>query len=191
MNVLRILLLFVVCYVILGLSFGHSTSYLDIARNLALIGPSVSTAIECCPLVLILGYASVAFVTRKSSARSSLIGLALGVIALDVIATCCPEWLVNRNAQKIEIASFVPAGDSFLSGEEISRFEQAFGTPTAQSRQTGGGPWLVVRCDKYSPSMVAFLKGEAQRRAEAGVPGDRSQPVRPDTNRTSAAGSGR
>ena len=189
---MRIVVHILVFYVIAGLSFVHSTSSRDIARHLSLTGPLTSGSLECCPLVLILTYAVFALAVRKSSARSAWIGGAVGAIFLAFVGTFYTDWLVERCSRKIAISSFVRADDMFLPAEEIRRFEQTFGTPTAQHSETGGGPWLIVRRDKYTPAMVAFLREKAQRKAEPGGAAIQSQPVRSETNQSSAAaGSGR
>ncbi len=163
---MRILVHIVVCYLILGLSFVHSTLPKDFAQILSLTGPFILAVIEWCPLVLLLSYALIVFATRKSPVGSARIVGAIVVAVLALVGTYYPDWLVKRYSQKIEIGQFVRDDDMFLPAEEIRRFEQTFGTPTAQYSETGGGPWLVVRRDKYSPAMVAFLREEAQRKTK-------------------------
>jgi hypothetical protein len=189
---MRIVVHIFVFYVITALPFVHSTTSQNIARSLSLVGPLTSVALEWCPVVLIFIYAAFAFATRKSSAPSVWIGGAAGGIILALVGAFYLDWLVECCSRKIAISSFVAAKDMFLPAGEIRRFEQTFGTPTAQYSVSREGRWLVVRRDKYTPAMVAFLSDEAQRKAETGDATIRSQPARPGTNQSpTAAGPGR
>jgi hypothetical protein len=186
---MRIVVHILVFYIIVGLSFVHGTTSQGITRDLSLTSPLTSRALECCPLVLTVIYAVFARATRKSSAPLAWIGGAVGAVILAFAGTYYPDWLVERCSRKIEISSFVRADDMFLPPDEIRSFEQTFGTPTHQLSSSGGGAWLIVRRDKYTPAMVAFLRDKAQR--QLGGAADRSRPVSSETNRTSAAaGSG-
>ncbi len=179
-----------VFYVIVGLSFVHSPRSLGIARDLSLVGPLTSDVLECWALVLTLSYAAFAVATRKTPVRSVLVGGAVGAIVLTFLGTYYPNWLAERCSRKIDISSFVGADAMFLPPDEIRRFEQTFGTPTSQLA-SGRDLWLIVRRDKYTSAMVAFLEQKTQRNAEPGSAANRSQPVGSETNRTSfPAGSG-
>ncbi len=163
---MRVLVHVVVCYLILGLAFVHSTLYLEMATRLSLISPVVSVVLHYCPLELMFLYALIAFITRKSHSLLALVGWGVGLVVLAFAGAYYPEWLVSGHSQKIEISSFLRGNDTFLRDDEVQRFERAFGTPTFQYSTSGGGPWLVVRRDRYSSSMNDFLIGEAQRGAE-------------------------
>jgi len=184
---MRIVVHILVFYVIIALSFVHSTTSRGIARDLALTGPLTSGALECCPLVLIVIYATFARATRKSAVQLVWIGGALGAVILALVGTFYPDWLVERCSHKIEISSFVIANDMFLPADEVKSFEQTFGTPTHQLCTSGGGPRLIVRRDKYTPAMVAFLRDKTQQKAGLRGAASRSQPGSSETNRTSAA----
>ena len=175
---MRIVVHILVCYVILGLSSMRSVVHLGVARSLSLTGPITSAIVELCHLALIFLYALIVIATRKSAKPWVWIGGALGVMILAFIGNWYPQWVVAQRSQKIEIGSFTRGDDMFLPDTEIKRFEKTFGTRTAQYSQSGGGPWLVVRREKYSPSMIAFLKEEAQKRAELQHGADPSQPLR-------------
>jgi Na+/proline symporter len=162
---MRIAVHILVCFVVVGLSFVHATTYQGIARSLSLIGPVVLSAIQWCPLALLVAYGLVARVTRRDSSRLAWLAGASGVVVLAIVGPHYPDWVVERYSEKIEIGSFV-GNDLFLPPDVVRRFEEAFGTPTAQLSTSGGGPWLIVPRAQYSPLMVAFLKEEARRRAE-------------------------
>jgi hypothetical protein len=162
---MRIPVNILVFYVIAGVSFVHGILSRGIAQELSLMGPLASEALEFLPLALVFAYAVFALATRKSSAPSVWLGGAVGVIILAVVGTYYPDWLVERCSRKIEISSFVKAEDLFLPAQEIRRFEQTFGTQTAQCSD-GGGTWLIVRQDKYTPAMIAFLREISQQKAE-------------------------
>jgi hypothetical protein len=185
---MRIVVHILVLYVIIGLSFVHSTSSQGIARDLSLTSPAISAVLEWCPLVLIVVYAVFARATRKSSAALTWIGGAIGAVVLAFAGTYYPDWLVERRSQKIEISSFVGPNDMFLSPDEIRSFEQRFVTPSHQLSTSGGGPWLIVPRDKYDPAMVGFLR---EKKAERDGPANGSQPIRAETNRTSSAAGSR
>jgi hypothetical protein len=174
----------VVCFVILMPSFVHSTTPLDIATQLSLANPIVLAVIAYLPLGLVAIYVLIALATRKTSRTRAPAVAAIACIALAFAGACYPDWLIQRNSRGIEIGSFLGKDEMFLSTDLVKRFEQKFGTATVQWSQTGGGPWLTVPRDKYSPSMDAFLAQEAQHKVEPDGPANRSQPVQPGTNST-------
>lgn len=181
-----------VCYLILGPSFVHATAPLDIATQLSLANPIVLAIVGYLPLALVAIYLLIALATRKSPRTRAPLLAGIAFIALAFAGVHYPDWLIQRNSHSIEIGSFLGKDEVFLSPNLVKRFEQKFGAATVEWSHTGGGPWLIVRRDKYTPAMDAFLAQEARHKAEPDDPANPSQPVQPRTDsKPLSAASGR
>jgi hypothetical protein len=148
----------VLCLIILILSGMSSAHYCNTAQALSLGGSAV---LAYFPWALLGIYALVVVFTRNAFKRSTRVG---GIVVAFVLAVVCnyyPNWLVERDSQKIEIRRFVKHGEMFLPRAEIESFERAFKTPTVQESVSGGGPWLLVPRKNFSQAMITFLQDQA------------------------------
>ncbi len=74
----------------------------------------------------------------------------------------------------------------FLPADEITNFEQTFKTPAVQ--YASGRHWLVVPRNKFSESMVSFLRDKAQEKSGPAGPSNGTQPIRLETNQEKSKG---
>jgi hypothetical protein len=171
------------CFPILMVGSSFASMPGGLARSLSLTGSGV---IPFIPFAAVAIYVLIVSITRKNSKRWIRIG---GIAAAYLLAIACinyPNWLFDRFSQKIEIGAFIKHGEFFLPADEIMSFEQTFKTPAVQYASVGR--WLVVPRNKFSESMVSFLRDQAQEKSAPVVPSNRSQPIRLETNQERSNG---
>ncbi len=128
------------------------------ARELALPGSAI---IPFIPWIAVGMYISVVALTRKRPNRWTRIGSTAAGLCLAGLLVSYPNGIFRHFSHKIDIREFVLTSGEFLPISTVADFRLRFNTPTVQySASHDLGPWLVVPAQKYSETMLLFLRDQ-------------------------------